>query len=180
MKITYTARKMDLTDALKDYAEKKLHKLSKFFDDDAEIAVTFINEKKERQVAEATVHNRNTIYRVEDITTDMYVSIDKVVAGLERQIRKHKTKLEKRLRAGAFDPAPAPAENMHDVQEMQEHEYEIVRTKRIGKKPMSAEEAVLQMNLLGHDFFIYINDKTNDTNLVYRRRDGKYGLIEVE
>ncbi len=179
MKITITGRKMELTDAIKDYTDKKMRKLSKFFHDDAEVYVTLVNERRDRQCVEATIHYRNTLFRVEDITDDMYASIDKAVAGLERQIRKNKTRLERRLRDGAFESAAIYEENTQVVETPAE-ELKIVRTKRIGKKPMNAEEAVLQMNLLGHDFFIFMNDATNGTSLVYRRKDGSYGLIEVE
>ena len=176
MKITITARKFELTDEIKERVEKRFAKLDKFFRDDAEARVT-MSVEKERQKMETTIYSQGMIYRVEEITTDMYTSIDKTVSAVERKIRKNKTRLEKRLRVGSLA-------NAHEVAEVErveeEHEFKIVKTKLFEAKPMSAEEAVLQMNLLNHEFFVYENDVTGKANIVYQRKDKDYGLIEIK
>ena len=174
MKITITGRKIELTQSMKDAAQKKLSKLSKFFSDDAEANVTFSIER-ERQTVEVTIYNGGMIYRAQETSSDMYAALDKVVDVIERQIRKNKTRLEKRLRANAFDKTSDFAPDFEE-----EKEFNIVKTKRYSLKPMSAEEAILQMNLLGHEFYLFKNAETNDNNLVYKRKNGDYGLIEIE
>jgi len=173
MKTTITGRKMELTDDLKAYIEKKFAKLDKFFVDDSEVKVT-LSVEKDRQKLEATIYSKNMIYRVEEITSDMYTSIDKAVAAIERQIRKNKTRLEKRLRANSLvsDNVVEPIE--------EEKEFNIVKKKLFITKPMSAEEAILQMNLLGHEFYVFENDISGKSNIVYKRKDNNYGLIEVK
>lgn len=173
MKTTIVARKMDLTEGLKEYVEKKLTKLDKFFDEDAEAKITMSVEKT-RQKIEATIHSHNTIYRVEQVTSDMYVTMDKIIDDMERQIRKNKTRLEKRLRKDAFADI-----GMIDVPVEEETEFNIIKTKTFTTKPMSNEEAILQMNLLGHTFFVYKNAETEKDNIVYKRKDGNYGIIEI-
>lgn len=173
MKTTIVARKMDLTSGMKEYVEKKLAKLDKFFDEDAEAKITMSVEKN-RQKIEATVINRNTIFRVEQVTSDMYVTMDKIIDDMERQIRKNKTRLEKKLRNEAFADL-----GTFDVPVEEEKEFNIIKTKSFTTKPMSNEEAILQMNLLGHTFFVYKNDKTEKNNIVYKRNDGNYGIIEI-
>ncbi|MDR0405855.1 MAG: ribosome-associated translation inhibitor RaiA [Clostridiales bacterium] len=175
MNTTITGRKFELTQDLKAYVEKKFAKLDKFFGDDAEARITMAVEK-ERQRVEATIHFRGTIFRAEEITSDMYNTIDKTVDAVERQIRKHKTRLEKRLKAGAL--SSSAFENAEPVEE--EKTFDIVKTKLFETKPMSAEEAVLQMNLLGHEFFVFAHDQSGKTSIVYRRKDRNYGLIEVK
>ncbi|MEE1043801.1 MAG: ribosome-associated translation inhibitor RaiA [Clostridia bacterium] len=173
MKTTIVARKMDLTPGMKEYVEKKLTKLDKFFDEDAEAKITMSVEKN-RQKIEATIYSHNTIYRVEQITSDMYVTMDKIIDDMERQIRKNKTRLEKRLRKDAFVDA-----GVYDVPVDEEKEFNIIKTKTFTTKPMSNEEAILQMNLLGHSFFVYKNSETEKNNIVYKRKDGNYGIIEI-
>ena len=174
MKINIACRKMELTQGLKDYAERKVEKLEKFFDH-AEAKFVFSVEK-DRQKAELTIYNKDTIYRVETVTDDMYTAIDKAISGIERQIRKNKTRLEKRLRSGALDAYNIPAEE--DVAE--EKEFSIVKKKVFSVKPMSQEEAVLQMNLLQHEFFVFQDASSEKYSIVYKRKDGDYGLIELE
>ena len=173
MKTTIVARKMDLTAGLKDYVEKKLTKLDKFFGEDAEAKITMSVEKT-RQKIEATIYSHNIIYRVEQVTSDMYVTMDKVIDDMERQIRKNKTRLEKRLRKDAFVDA-----GIVDVPIEEETEFNIIKTKTFTTKPMSNEEAILQMNLLGHTFFVYKNAESEKNNIVYKRKDGNYGIIEI-
>ena len=171
MKFTFTEKRMDSSEDLRSYAVKKIGKLDKLFKNEAEAFVTFSIERG-RFLAEITIHSNGLFYRASELTNDMYASIDSGVAAIERQIRRNKTRLEKRLREGAVVPAPAfaPAEDEGD------EEFKIVRSKRF--KPMSPEEAILQMNLLGHEFFVFRNmDEDEAFSVVYKRRQGGYGLI---
>ncbi len=172
MKTKITGRKIDVTQGLKDYIEKKLTRIDKFFSDDAEANVT-LSVQKEQQIVEITIFHSGMIFRAEVSNHDMYASLDKAVDVLERQIRKQKTRLEKRLRSGAFNAADT------DIAVEEETEFRIVKTKKYHDKPMSPEEAILQMNLLGHTFYIFSNSETLDKNVVYKRKDGNYGLIEL-
>ena len=174
MKVNITGRKIDLTDKIKETTLKKILKLEKFFGDDASAQVTY-TAQKDKAAVEVTVFHGGMIYRGEDMNSDKYVALDKVVDIIERQIRKNKTRLEKKLRENAFD-AYAGAES--EVPE--EKEFKIVKTKKYFIKPMSPEEAILQMNLIGHEFYLFKNAETEENNIVYRRKDGNYGLIETE
>ncbi len=173
MKLQITGRKIDVTPGLKDYTTNKLSKLDKFFGDEATADVT-LSVQKDNHTIEVTVQHKGIIYRAEVTEPDMYASIDRVEDVLERQIRKQKTRLEKQLRLGAFEYEA----KFGDIEE--ENEFKIVKTKTYSAKPMSAEEAILQMNLLGHTFYIFQNSDTMDKNVVYKRKDGNYGLIELE
>ena len=173
MKIIITGRKIDISAGMRSYAEKKIGKLDKFFDEAAEAQVT-LSVEKDRQTAELTIYHGGFVYRAEDTTEDMYASIDTAVNLIERQIRKNKTRLEKKLRDGAFDIQEDTPE------EIEEKEFKIVKSKKHAIKPMSPEEAILQMNLLGHEFFVFHNAKTDKIDVVYKRKDGNYGLIEAE
>jgi putative sigma-54 modulation protein len=175
MKIAIASRKMELTEGMKEHIETKLAKLDKFFGDDAEAKVTFTVEKDSHKV-ETTIHSHGSIIRVEESTGDLYRTMDKIIDSLERKIRKHKTKLERRIKSVSID-ALFPADEENDVEE--EHEFNIVKRKMFTTKPMSAEEAILEMNLVGHEFFVFKNDRTFGTNIVYKRKDGNYSLIEI-
>ena len=175
MKRIVTGRKVEISDKLRDQVEKKLGKLDKFFRDESEMQVTF-SEQKDSIRLEVTVFDGSTIYRAEEIGDDKYALLDTVVDILERQIRKNKTKLEKRLKASSITPPPYWDSIEEDEEEP---EIKIVRSKRYSLKPMSAEEAVLQMNMLGHDFFIFQDADSFTTSIVYRRKNGDYGLIEA-
>lgn len=169
---------IEVTQAIRDYAEKRVSKLEKYFTDNPE-ATVYVNLKvyhdKSAKV-EVTLPLPYLVLRAEETTDDLYKSIDFVVDKLERQVRKYKTKINRKSRERGF----AGLTELHPQEEREEPELEIVRSKRIDLKPMDSEEAVLQMNLLGHDFFIYHDAETNGVNIVYRRKDGKYGLIETE
>lgn len=174
MKFTIVGKNIALTDALKDTVERKLGKLDKYLNPDAQVHAT-LSVQKNRQTIEVTIPSAGMLLRGEEVTEDMYASIDNVVEKLERQIRKHKTKLEKRMHESALrfsDITPLEPET--------DNEPKIVRTKKFAFKPMDAEEAVLQMDLLGHNFFVFMNSDTNEVNVVYKRKDGNYGLIESE
>ena len=176
MKFTFTCKKISLNDSIKEYAEKKISKLDRYFREDADALVTFSVEKSHRCVVEITIISGSTLFRAQEESRDgdMRGAIDATCSTIDRQIRKNKTRLSKRLRQDALAPA-VPAE--FDVSE--ETEFQIVRTKHVAVKPMSEDEAILQMNLLGHDFFVYRN--TDDVvSIVYRRKNGGYGLLETD
>jgi len=180
MKFTFTEKKVEITDELREYAEKKIGKLDRFFKSESEAFITFSTERG-RYIAEVTLKNNGMFHRVTETTSDMFASIDSAVAAVERKIRKHKTKLGKRLRDGALDREYAPALK-HDVavEDEGEGEFKIVRTKLFPVKPMTPEEAVLQMNLLEHEFFVFKNQERDGAfSLVYKRKKGDYGLIET-
>ena len=180
MRFQYTEKKVTLPENVHKYAEKKVMKLERFFGTDADALVTFSVEKNRNNV-EITVHAANTYFRASESTSDMFASIDAAVATIERQIRKNKTRLEKRLRKDAFDAYPEESYFIPESDEEEEPSYQLVRTKRFFFRPMSIDEAILQMNLLEHTFFAF-RDEDNDGAfaVVYKRTDGGYGLIEDE
>ena len=171
MKLQFVGKNIEITDALKEITAKKFEKLDKFFSKDIEGKVTFSSVKNDK-IFEATIYLPNsTILRAEESTSDMYTSIDIVLDNLERQIRKNKTKLQKKYQALEtirFEKISEPVE---------EEEPKIVRVKNFDVATMSEEEAILQIELLNHDFFIFKNAKDSKTNVLYKRKDGNYGLI---
>ena len=168
MTITIIGRKCTPRDSFKEHAEKKLQKIERFFGDAATAKVTATVEKS-FQTVEITVMNDGMIFRAQAKAENMNEALDDCVDLLIRQIRKNKTKLEKRLRSGAFDDFA--------VYEEEEPEFELVRTKTISIKPQSVDEAILQMNMLGHQFYVFRNSADGSVAVVYRREDGGYGLI---
>ena len=179
MKFTFACKKISLNDSIKEYAEKKISKLDKYFPEEADAFVTFAVEKKNRCVVELTIRSQNgTLFRAqeEDRDGDMRSAIDEAVSFIDRRIRKNKTRLAKNLRPDAL-VSTVPAE--FDV--VEDNDFDIIRTKRFAVKPMSPEEAILQMNLLGHSFFVFRNTDFGDAIcVVYRRNNGGYGIIETE
>ena len=168
MKFVFTDKKVNLPNKVHAYAEKKVGKLDRYFKADAEAAIVFSVEK-DRNNVELTVRSGSTIIRVSESTSDMFATIDAAVSSVERQLRKNKARLEKRLRQDAF---------VRTV-DAEEEEFRIVRTKRFPIKHMTVEEAVLQMNLVDHTFFAFKNaDDGGAFAVVYKRNDGGYGLIE--
>lgn len=176
MKFTIIGRKIDVKPKVKDYIEKKLSKLDKFFREEADARVV-IGTIKDNDYIEAAIYAGGMIYRAEVTESEMFVAVDKIVDIIERQIRKNKTKLEKRIKKEALNDAVMLSGINYDEAE-DTSEFDIVKTKRFAIKPMSVEEAILQMNLLGHSFFIFKNMDTNETNIVYKRNDKKYAVIE--
>ncbi|WP_299093532.1 ribosome-associated translation inhibitor RaiA [uncultured Metabacillus sp.] len=183
MRYNVRGENIEITPALREYAEKKIGKLEKYFEESVEANVNvnlkFYNDQESK--IEVTIPMTDLVLRAEEHHEDMYAAIDLVVNKLERQIRKHKTKVNRKLREqGApkfvFSNNQSEEESaaVLDLEEPQE----VVRTKRFNLKPMDSEEAILQMDMLGHNFFVYTDSKTNKTNVVYKRKDGKYGLIE--
>ena len=174
MKFSITGRTIGLTEGLKKMVEKKLGKLDKFFQADTPCNVT-LSTQKDMQKIEVTIPVKGSVIRAEESTEDMYQSIDLVVDVLERQIRKYKDKLVARHQAASFTP-----EFLEERESYDEEEIKIVRTKQIDLKPMTAEEACLQMELLGHSFFVFLNGDSGKVNVVYKRKANSYGLIEPE
>jgi len=179
MKITFTDKKVTFPDTLHDYAQKKIDKLERYFKQDSEAFVK-LGLERGRHNAEITVRSGGMIFRVSESTNDMYATIDSAVAAIERQIHRNKTRLEKKLRQGAFAKDMAPVSYMPQDDEEQE-ELRIIREKTFSFKPMTPEEAVLQMNLLEHDFYAFRNSQNEDKfAVVYRRKSGDYGIINDE
>lgn len=181
MNYTIRGQRFEVTDALRDYAEKKLSRLEKYFDPSitSEVNVT-LSVTKGQHTVEVTIPISGMFLRAEERSDDMYASIDLVIGKLERQIRKHKTKLNRKLRQASGNKMIFQ-DNQSAVSVLDEEEdFELVRTKRFTFKPMDVEEAILQMNMLGHSFFVFSNSDTKTVNVVYKRSDGKYGLIEQQ
>ncbi|MBO5275410.1 MAG: ribosome-associated translation inhibitor RaiA [Clostridia bacterium] len=174
MKTTIIARKMDVPKDLEELFKKKLGKYDKFFRDDAEAHVV-MSKRKNMEIIELTIMSAGTIFRSEQENSTFNNAFDCAMDAIERQIRKNKTRLEKRLREGAF-----VRETGEIIEEIPEEPEMSIRVKNFNFKPMSAEEAILQMNLLGHEFFVYENDTTGEVNVVYKRHDGGYGMIAPE
>ncbi len=179
MKYTFACKRMSLSDSIKEYTQKKVSKLDRYFrEEDAAAFVTFAVEKEHLCSVEITIRSGATLLRAQTEAPDgdMRGAIDAAVGYIERQILKNKTRLAKRLRSEGF-PAPAPA---GDFEVAEEKEFSIVRTKRFAVKPMSPEEAILQMNLLDHSFFVFRNSDDESLSIVYQRKNGGYGLIVTD
>ena len=176
MKFTIIARKIDLKDKSKDYIEKKLSKLDKFFKGESEARVV-VGTVKDQEYVEANVYSQGVVYRAEALDIDVCTATDKIVDVIERQIRRNKTKLEKKLRVDSDWDSVMISGTPYSGGEDKD-EIEIVKTKKFSIKPMTPEEAVLQMNLLGHSFFVFKDSETNSMKVVYKRKDGKYAIIE--
>ncbi|WP_234122297.1 ribosome hibernation-promoting factor, HPF/YfiA family [Clostridium hydrogenum] len=173
MKITVSGRNVEITSGLRQSIEKKLSKLEKYFKPEVEAHVT-LSVQKNRQIVEVTIPFNGVILRGEESNNDMYASIDIVADKLERQVRKQKTKLERRKYGDSLKFQDIPNISSDESDE----EPQIVKTKKFAIKPMSEEEAVLEMELLGHSFFVFENANSNEVNVVYKRKDGNFGLIE--
>ncbi len=174
MKITYVERNVNLRDNFKFRVEKKLGKFDKIFSDDA-VAYVTVTVQKNDQTVEITIKDKGIFYRAEQTCAEMNDAVDKVVDVIGGLIRKNKTKLEKKHKSGAIDSFIADYDFNDTVAE--EDDFEIARTKTIPVKPMSVEEAILQMNLLNHQFFMFKDADTNEIVVVYKRKAGKYGLL---
>ena len=174
MRYTIVGRNIEVTPGLKKAVEEKIGKLDRYFTPDTEVNVT-MSVQRERQSIEVTIPIKGTIIRAEESSSDMYVSIDLVEEVIERQLKKYKNKIiDKKQSNSAFSDAYIQ-EEMEDPEEVR-----IIRTKRFAMKPMDPEEACIQMELLGHTFYVFRNSETDEVNVVYKRKDGAYGLIEPE
>ena len=172
MKFTIRGKKLEVTDAIKTYVEEKIGRLDKYFEKPDNISANVLMRLSGKdQVVEVTINTHGLILRGEESNKDLYASIDLVTDKIERQIRKNKTKIHKK----------SSKETIRDFKEFEVEEKEsandVVKRKEIEMKPMSEEEAILQMELIDHDFFVYKDENTNETNVVYKRKDGNYGLI---
>jgi len=176
MKITVIGRQMNVYDDMKKLIEKKLAKFDKFFSGEGDATVTLSCKHNDRNI-EITINAAGTLFRSEVRGESFRDALDDACSNIERQIRKNKTRLAKKLREGVFNPYPYPEEAYDDIVADEEG---IIRTKTFPAKPMSAEEAILQMNLLGHQFFVFNDDETHATCVVYKRHDGGYGLLVPE
>ncbi|KAA1042453.1 ribosome hibernation-promoting factor, HPF/YfiA family [Macrococcus equipercicus] len=171
-----------VTDAIRNYIEEKLSKLERYFTEvpDANAHVKIKTYQDSKAKVEVTIPLKNLTLRAEERHADLYAAVDLIVEKLERQVRKHKTKVNRKFREKGVEKDVFPAlPELDAAEDDQQDEMEIIRSKQFDLKPMDSEEAVLQMNMLGHDFFIFNDAETNGTNIVYRRNDGKYGLIET-
>ncbi len=181
MEINVRGKNIEATPSLVDYAHKKLGKLDKHFNEKTDVQVV-MSVIREEHIVEVTVNLNGMILRGEESTGDMYASIDQVVDKLERQVKKYKTRMDKAKRqTGLRNMSEQHAALEAEAREEEEEESpRVVRTKRFPLKPMSVEEAILQMDLLGHNFFVFTNAETDVVNVVYKRKDANYGLIEPE
>ncbi|WP_077328060.1 ribosome hibernation-promoting factor, HPF/YfiA family [Virgibacillus siamensis] len=182
MKYNIRGENLEVTGAIRDYVERKISKLERYFDtpptSDVHVNLSVYNDE---QRIEVTIPMTNLLLRAEEQHLDLYAAIDLVVDKLERQIRKYKTKVNRKFRQKGSPKhvfAELEKEASTQVAEADEDDIEIVRTKRFNLKPMDSEEAVMQMDMLGHAFYVFTNALSGDTNVVYRRKDGRYGLIE--
>ncbi|MGN0411867.1 MAG: ribosome hibernation-promoting factor, HPF/YfiA family [Lachnospiraceae bacterium] len=174
MKIIISGKNIEITEGLKTAVQDKIGKLDKYFSEDT-VAKVILSVEKERQKIEVTIPMKGSIIRSEQVSNDMYVSIDLVKEILERQLKKYKKKLtDKKQNALSFSQA------FLEKDEEEDEEIKIVRTKRFDIKPMYPEDACIQMELLGHDFFVFCNAETDQVNVVYKRKGNSYGLIEPE
>ena len=176
MNTNYNARKCTLKQPFIDRAELKLKKVYKLLGDDATVDVT-VSTSGDMQTVEITAKSRSLILRAEESSTDRVEALDKAVDSIIRKIRRNKTRIEKKLKN-----APAISDLFENEEEKlyEESEYDIIREKRVQMKPQFVEEAILQMNLLGHNFYMFLNAETEEVNVIYKRKDGKYGLLMAE
>ncbi|WP_416147199.1 ribosome hibernation-promoting factor, HPF/YfiA family [Salipaludibacillus sp. HK11] len=183
MNFNIRGENLDITPALREYVEKKVGKIEKYFDtvpsSDVHVKMSVLNKN---QKVEITIPMPKLLLRAEEKHSDMYAAIDLVIEKLERQIRKHKTKVNRKYRGedSLKYMFKNELEPLADEEPEDDDDFEVVRTKRFDLKPMDAEEAILQMDMLGHNFFVFSNAVSGFTNVVYKRKDGRYGLIEPE
>ena len=172
---------IEVTEAIRDYVEKRIGKIEKYFDSGvnpkAHVNLKVYQDRTAK--VEVTIPLPYLVLRAEETSPDLYASVDLVTDKLERQLRKYKTKINRKSRETGYKGVEVPAEDVVEDEEVTS-DFDIVRNKQISLKPMGAEEAILQMDMLGHNFFIYEDAETNGVNIVYRRRDGRYGLIEAD
>ncbi|MDG5786652.1 ribosome-associated translation inhibitor RaiA [Evansella sp. AB-P1] len=186
MNFNIRGENLEITPALRDHVEKKVGKLERYFDgtpqSDVNVKMSVVNND---QKVEITIPMTKLLLRAEEKHSDMYAAVDLVIEKLERQIRKHKTKVNRKFRTDnslkyMFKNELEPLAEEIPTAVEEEDDFEIVRTKRFDLKPMDTEEAILQMDMLGHNFFVFSNSVSGFTNVVYKRKDGRYGLIEPE
>ena len=175
MKIIISGKNIDVTEGLRTAVQDKIGKLERYFTPETEVQVT-LSVEKDRQKIEVTIPVKGNIIRSEQVSSDMYVSIDLVEEVIERQLKKYKNKFRSEQQAGAASVRT----DFIEKDELHEDEIKIVRTKKFDIKPMYPEDACVQMELLGHDFYVFCNAETEEVNVVYKRKGNTYGLIEPE
>ncbi len=174
MQVAVRGKNIEITTAIRDYVEKKLGKIEKFADQEVNAQVNLYVERG-RHIVEVTAGLNGMLLRGEESTADMYASIDLVADKLEKQVQKYRARLRRRKDVGAAPVEAVPAEDASA-----DLDGKVVKTKRFPVKPLPVDEAILQMDLLAHDFFVFVNSDTHKVNVIYRRRDGDYGLLEPE
>ena len=174
MNINIRGKKIEVTDAIKNYIEEKIGKVDKYLKNDNLDAHILIKLRGRDQVVEVTINTKNFVLRAEEACNDLYAAIDKVADKLERQIRKNKTRMHKKINKEKIIDF-----ELSDIKDSEESN-DIVKRKIIDTKPMNEEEAILQMELLGHDFFAFKNANTNSINVIYKRKDNNYGILEIQ
>jgi len=176
MKFNIHGRKIDVTDSIKSYIEEKIGRLDKYFENPDNVITTAVIKLrgKDQQVVEITINANKFMLRGEESHKDLYASIDKVSDKIERQIRKNKTRLKKKA------VKDVSKDFVLDFEEVEENENVVVKRKVIESKPMNEEEAILQMELIGHEFFAFRNEETHEVNVLYKRADGDYGILEIK
>ncbi len=181
MKLTIKSRNFEVTDTVEEYVKKKMEKLNKYFDQIME-ATAMVSAEKNRQIFEVTLQAKKAIIRAEEESNNIYTSIDRVVEKLERQIKKYKSKLYSKSigEQNKSMDAQLLQDKKDEVASIEDEDIKIVKTKKFVIKPMTSEEASLQMELLGHNFFVFNNEATDQINVIYKRKDGNFGLIEPE
>jgi putative sigma-54 modulation protein len=181
MKLTIKSRNFEVTDTVEEYVKKKMEKLNKYFDQIMD-ATAMISAEKNRQIFEVTLQAKKAIIRAEEESNNIYTSIDRVVEKLERQIKKYKSKLYSKSigEQNKSMDAQLLQDKKDEVASIEDEDIKIVKTKKFVIKPMTSEEASLQMELLGHNFFVFNNEATDQINVIYKRKDGNFGLIEPE
>ena len=173
MEVIVRGNKVDITEAMSSYVKEKLSKINKYMNTDDVVATVLVKIRNYTQKVEVTIPLKTLILRAEEEQQDFYAAVDLVINKLERQIRKNKSKLQKREKKGLKDL------NIDDIIPIEEEE-KVIKKKKISIKPMSQDEAILQMELLGHNFYLYKDSDTNDMTVIYKRKDGGYGIIESE
>ncbi|SFB21626.1 MULTISPECIES: ribosome-associated translation inhibitor RaiA [unclassified Bacillus (in: firmicutes)] len=174
---------LEVTPAIREYVEKKISKLERYFTEtpEANVNVNLKVFQDKTSKVEVTIPMPNLVLRAEESHEDMYAAVDLITDKLERQIRKHKTKVNRKFREKGDFVAMFKTQEVSELPDLDDEEdLEVVRTKRFDLKPMDSEEAILQMNMLGHNFYVFTNAESNRTNVVYKRNDGRYGLIEAQ
>lgn len=175
MKFIIHGRKVEVTDSIKNYIEEKIGRLDKYFDHPDDVTATVVVKiRGKEQIVEVTIPLKKVLLRGEESHEDLYAAIDIVSDKIERQIRKNKTRMSRRYKDEVVEL------NLNFEEEKEEDTSTIVKRKQIEMKPMSEEEAILQMNLLGHEFFVFKNIESNEVDVLYRRKDGDYGIIETK
>ncbi len=177
MKYNVICKQIELADNSKEKLLAKIRRIDRFFSDSDDCKIV-VSQQRNQIILEITILYKGFFIRAEARNEDLQVAADICLENIDRQIRKNKTKLEKSVKGGGFENYMPIVDSPDEVDE--ESEFKIIKRKRFVSKPMSAEEAVLQMNMLGHDFFVFANPQTMETNIVYRRKDGNYGLIEAD